>query len=319
MERLKIKDEPNDSDEVLAVVCRLKNKEYILDGYLCYNNGESVDDVSDEKKKKKISKLFKNKKLLKTFTKDQIDELYENLQEDDNSSDSEDEYLITPGHEHISKELVLPRGLYFKPVHRPVDGEFRECFYINGRAGAGKSYWCSDFLKDYINQYPDNKIYIFSGVDEDEAFDKFEKVERVNLLDLTLAEGLPPITKYLNSCCIFDDVNELPIKEMREKVLTLRDLILQNGRHKGITCLCTSHVALDGPKSKLPISTSHGVVIFPRGNQEQFINLSAKKCKYNQKLIDYIIKKYGKSRWFNFYKDGSPPHIIHEKGCLLLK
>ena len=51
--------------------------------------------------------------------------------------------------ENDGKTVKLPKNYCIKPVKRVYNGSERECLYINGISGSGKSKFISEYLKNY--------------------------------------------------------------------------------------------------------------------------------------------------------------------------
>ena len=50
----------------------------------------------------------------------------------------------------------------------------RQCIYICGQSGSGKSYFTTNYVKQYKKAYPKNDIFVISSIDEDKSIDMKE-------------------------------------------------------------------------------------------------------------------------------------------------
>lgn len=48
----------------------------------------------------------------------------------------------------------------------------RECIFIVGQQGAGKSWFTGRYIREWKKQHPDGKVVVFSQVAEDKELDK---------------------------------------------------------------------------------------------------------------------------------------------------
>jgi len=155
-------------------------------------------------------------------------------------------------------KLELDEDHRFEPSFNKANE--RMIWFIAGMSGSGKSYATGQLLKKYKKLYPKNDIYIFSSVDSDKSLDAL-KPKRIKLDEL-LTEDLQS-TDFANSICIFDDVDCLTNKAIKNKVLSIQNQILQKGRHDNVSCIVTSHVYNDGATTKMILNESVRIMIFP--------------------------------------------------------
>lgn len=227
-----------------------------------------------------------------------------------NSSDNEIDEPI--------KEFRFPDNSKLLPLSiRQTAGSNKDHpnrLYIGGASLCGKSYLAAKIAEDYQIQFPNNRIVIFSALDDDDNFDKLKNVYRVDCSDL--ADDPIPIGEFADTLCIFDDINSFSDKETVKAVNLLRDQLLSTGRHHNTDVISTAQVALDGKKSQQCIINNFGFVGFPKsGGRNHLINYCKTYMALDQDQIDKIIKL--PSRWV--YLNRVPPvYCLHEKGLFLL-
>jgi predicted AAA+ superfamily ATPase len=73
-------------------------------------------------------------------------------------------------------EMELKDNFTFQLI--PNKNNQRDVLYIAGASGSGKSYYCKEYLKEYISLFPNNPIYLFSYLDLDETIDEVKKIKR---------------------------------------------------------------------------------------------------------------------------------------------
>jgi len=164
-------------------------------------------------------------------------------------NNSKKKLYISDNNDDISathKDIKLPTNQTFQMI--PTDKE-RDIIYITGQSGSGKSYFTKLFADEYKKKYKKREIYLFSAIDDDESIDSIKDLKRINIKD---------------SMCIFDDVDTITSKQIRNKVFGILNMILQCGRHANISVVYTSHICCAGAETKLILSEAHAVVIFPK-------------------------------------------------------
>ena len=58
----------------------------------------------------------------------------------------------------------------------------RTCAYIYGQSGSGKSFFTTQYLKEYKKLYPKRDIFVISSIEEDKSIDSL-KPKRINVLN----------------------------------------------------------------------------------------------------------------------------------------
>jgi hypothetical protein len=151
-----------------------------------------------------------------------------------------------------------------------IDIDIKEPFvksnhiYVAGSSGCGKSYWISNYLK-LINKYQKKRdIFIFSDVEFDDAFDKgIKNVQRIALNERLIDDPIEP-EELKDSVCVFDDIDSIQNKQLKNTVYTLMNSLYRRGRHENITCISSTHNITDYTKSRVPINESSLIVLFCR-------------------------------------------------------
>ena len=128
-------------------------------------------------------------------------------------------------------ELQVPSGRSenFELAFPLAKGE-RLVMFICGRNGCGKSTFIQKILKNYTQVYKKRKIILFSLQDFDDKLDPiFKNIQRVDL-GPDFAEHPYTLDELRNSICIFDDVDSIRDKKLKEAVFKLKDDIMKQGR-----------------------------------------------------------------------------------------
>ena len=160
----------------------------------------------------------------------------------------------------------------------------RLVMFVVGRNGCGKSTFIQKLLTNYLKVYKNRKILLFSTQEYDDKLDKVFK-DKINRVDLGEEFINSPFSldEIRNTICIFDDVDSIRDKKLKEALFKLRDDILKNGRsHTGdrnedIDIIITNHDVLGGHDTATMIRESFFYVVFPKGSTSHAINTICKK------------------------------------------
>jgi len=190
----------------------------------------------------------------------------------------------------------------------------REIIYITGPSGSGKSTYTKNYIQQYKKLYPKNKIYIFSALDSDESIDELGG-NRV-IIDDTLITDPIDIDEFKDSVVVFDDIDVISNKKVRDAVYSLLNQVLEIGRHHKISCCITNHLPTAGKDTRRILNEAHSVIYFPHSGSMKSLNYL---------LTDYLgldktdIKKikHSKSRWCCVFKN-YPQVIMTERNMYLL-
>lgn len=211
------------------------------------------------------------------------------------------------------KEIVIHDGTLIPVPDKKLD---REVNYIAGPSGSGKSTYVSKYAEEYKKMYPKNDITVFSRLAKDKAIDKL-KPQRVMIDEELLEDPIDAQEELADSCCIFDDIDTIRNKELREAVQETRDDILETGRHAKITCLCTSHQLMNYSKTRTLLNESTSCTFFPKSGSTYHIKRFLKEyCGLDRKDIQKILNL--PSRWVMIHKS-YPQYVVYQQGAYLLK
>jgi|694.fasta_scaffold115458_3 hypothetical protein len=227
-------------------------------------------------------------------------------------------YLYSPLPNEEPEELLDPfesihieDGLLQK-IHNPYTE--REVLYFTGRSGSGKSYQIGKYLEQYKKSRKNNKIYLFSPVNEDDALDKY--ITKRVTLDSSIYEQPFEIRDFENCCLIFDDTDVITDKKIKTAVYNLMNQSLETGRHHNITVCIVNHLASDRNTTKRILNECHYFCFFPAN-----INANLKYTLSNYVGIekeDLAHIRKTESRHCYIYKN-FPLFILTERDIWLVK
>lgn len=173
-------------------------------------------------------------------------------------------------------EIILQDGYNFVLAPRPISEKERMTFFVAGESGAGKSYFIREMAKRYKVMFPNNNIYLISYLDRDETLDAYKDIIRLNcfndeFLNECLSYDLEQ--EFKHSFVIFDDIDSITEKKVKQVIYNLLNKMLRIGRHFNISVAYLGHELYSSHELKNILNESMTITFFPR-----FLNY--KKLRY---------------------------------------
>jgi len=211
------------------------------------------------------------------------------------------------------QSMSLEGDMKFQPV--PDITTERNIGYVAGKSGSGKSTYCANWLKEYKKIFPDNPIYLFSEVDEDEILDAVG-VNRIKI-DMGLVTHPIKLDEFASSCLMFDDVDDIDDSKIRKAVFGIMNKGLQMGRHHNISMLVTYHLITNGKETRKILNESQFITIFPKAGKvkglkyflSEYLDLDREQKKKLRSLP---------SRWV-MIRNMAPMCVLSEHNAYMLK
>ncbi len=136
--------------------------------------------------------------------------------------------------------------------------------------------------------FKDREIYLFSSLPDDESLDDIEP-KRIRL-DSSIYEDPLSIEEFANSVIIFDEIDVLSNKQIRNGVYDPLNQVLEIGRHFKITCLMTNHLPSNRTVTRRILNECHVFTYLPRSSSAkikyvltEYIGLSKNQILYYKK------------------------------------
>jgi hypothetical protein len=203
-------------------------------------------------------------------------------------------------------------------IHIPDDGKFqqipdpeteRQIIYVFGPSGSGKSYYSKQYIKQWRKLKKKSDVYLFSSLEDDESLDDI-KPKRITI-DNKLVSDPIDTEMFKDSMVIFDDIDVIKDKKIKEAVYDILNGILEIGRHFNIDCILTNHLPSNGKDTRRILNECHSITYFPHagaGRQvryflENYAGLDLKEMKRIKKM---------KTRWATIFKT-YPMCVMTEK------
>lgn len=182
-------------------------------------------------------------------------------------------------------EIILQKKECFE---KAVDvSQEREVIYVSGMSGAGKSYFCRQYIERYRKKYPKRNIFVFSSLPSCKTLDKLKYLKRIKINEPEFMTRNLSAPDFADSLCLFDDIDVIINKKIKTKVYDIMNSILQIGRHHNATALVTSHNCTNGADTKITLNEATSIVLFPKasGNKsllyisDAYLGLDSKQAK----------------------------------------
>jgi hypothetical protein len=173
-------------------------------------------------------------------------------------------------------EMELEDNHFFQLI--PDLNKKRDCIYVAGASGSGKSYFCKNYTTEYLKIHPKNPVYLFSYLKEDETIDKIKKIQRVDIHDEEFLDAELDPEEFKDCCIILDDIEMIDNKKLKNKILAFFKKLLQVGRHFNTTVIFACHECCNGSETKTVLNECHSVTVFPK--------------VYGNKKLHYLLDNY---------------------------
>ena len=206
----------------------------------------------------------------------------------------------------------------FSNIQIPDEGKFqqipdpeteRQIIYVFGPSGSGKSYYAKQYINQWRKQHKGGEVYLFSSLDEDKTIDEV-KPKRIKI-DKKLISDPIDTEMFKDSMVIFDDIDVIREKDIKEAIYDTLNSILEIGRHFNINCILTNHLPSNGRDTRRILNECHSITYFPHagaGKQQRYFlenygGLDIKEMKKIKKM---------KTRWATIFKT-YPMCVMTEK------
>jgi hypothetical protein len=199
--------------------------------------------------------------------------------------------------------------------HIPDTTKEREILYITGPSGSGKSTYTRKYLEQYKKKYKNRPIYLFSSLPSDDSLDKVGP-KRIKLDERMHTDPIK-VEELRESICIFDDIDVISDKKIREAVYDILNQVLEIGRHYKIHCVVTNHLPTNGKDTRRILNEAHTVTYFPHSAGGKIKYLLEEYVGLDRKQISYMKKQH--SRACTIFKNYPQCFMLeHEVGLLNL-
>jgi len=153
----------------------------------------------------------------------------------------------------------------------PSSNDERSLIYVVGMSSSGKSYWTTNYCKEYMKKFKKNKVHLISPISDDKNINSL-KPNRINPNTQAFLDDPPECEDFKDSILICDDI-EAYDKKTTTRLMNLVNSIATTGRHYNVSLMMLCHTATNGQMSKILLNECHAIVLFPA-------NTTGKSSKY---------------------------------------
>ena len=121
--------------------------------------------------------------------------------------------------------------------------------YVVGMSGSGKSYWTTQYVKEYLKKNKKNKVHLISPISDDKNINSL-KPNRINPNTQAFLDDPPECEDFKDSILICDDI-EAYNKKTTTRVMNHVNSIATTGRHYNVSLMMLCHTATNGQMSKI--------------------------------------------------------------------
>lgn len=236
--------------------------------------------------------------------------------------DEQNLYNVFKTYAKLQNNLKIDDGTFI-PMPLEYKKGIRDVIFVCAASGSGKSYWISNYAREFNKINPKAPIYFISSkklVDE-ECYDDVDNIKQVSLdidmlYDITdESNSYEYFTNKNGSLVIFDDAEALN-KETQRLVDNIMDSILQIGRSKNINCIISRHILNAGIKTKVILNEINKLVVFPNG----ISHYNLEYCLKNYLGFDkqQIRKLYNLKSRYVLIHTHTPRYMIGEHDIVLI-
>jgi hypothetical protein len=172
----------------------------------------------------------------------------------------------------------------------------RSVIYICGKSGSGKTYYIKCYIQEFHKEHPKSPIWFISPKYDDTTLKEVKKwVTQLRLDDEFLKEEIC-LEDLRGSLVIFDDIEAIMDKQIKEKVFRLLNLVMTDGRSYGISCCIVSHSPTNGKETRLMLLENSHCAFFPNYLSDHNLNYLCKNyLGLDKGHIDKILKTNDRS------------------------
>lgn len=164
-----------------------------------------------------------------------------------------------------------------------------DVIFLCGERGCGKSTTIASYLEEFIKIHKNQKIFLFSQKKNDDNLDEF--IDKRIDLNTYVDKGCLTLEDFKNPCVtIFDDIdcltNTKENSNLKEKIYSLMNSLIQIGRSQGITVIQTAHLARDHEVTKHVLNGCSRFIFFSNAVTQQikdalklYLGLSTEQIK----------------------------------------
>jgi hypothetical protein len=216
--------------------------------------------------------------------------------------------------------------VFLKPIYDTLPNRKNQIVSLFGSSGAGKSWMINDLLMRNP-AIQDNEsvpmVVLFSSVGSDDPsyapIKNFmdEKFTWKDPKDVEARDLL--VSSYeKKTVLIFDDINSIADRRVRERIIAFRDTCLEVARHKSLAIINSSHLYHDRAKTQKLRNSSAFYVLYPRNSVKPILDVFENQFAMNRHERNDLVKRLKREGRAQFLHCDTPSFVINTKRVQLL-
>ena len=224
-----------------------------------------------------------------------------------------------------SLEFSSKDKVYLKPVYDTSKDRTNFILTLFASSGAGKSWMVNDLCmrNPVVQGNIAPSIHLFSSVgDDDPSYKGIKKLYGEKFVwhdPRDLQNDVLNIHSYrAKSILIFDDVDSISDKRVRQNIVQFRENLLEIARHSSLVIISTAHLFHGRIATQRLRNSSAYFVLYPRNSPKPIDDVLDNQFNLNRHQRTDLIKKLKREGRAQFLHMDTPAYIINTKRVTLL-
>ena len=229
-------------------------------------------------------------------------------------------------HDKLKRELEFGPNddVWVKPIYDTRPNRTNQIMTLFASSGAGKSWMVNDYCmrNPAVQEDIVPGIFLFSSVgDDDPSYkpikDKYQfKFFWKDPRDLD-PEDTNIHTYQEKSILIFDDINSIGDKKVRNRLIQFRETCLEIARHRSLVIISTEHLYHNRAKTQKLRNSSAFLTLYPRNSPKPIDDVLENIFNLNRHERHALITKVKREARSQFLHIDYPGYLINEKRIML--
>ena len=226
----------------------------------------------------------------------------------------------------LKKELEFgpKEDVFVKPIYDTTPNRTNQIMTLFASSGAGKSWMVNDYCmrNPAVQDEIVPGIFLFSSVgDNDPSYkpikDRYQfKFFWKDPRDLD-PEDTQIDTYQEKSILIFDDVNSIGDRKVRNRIIQFRETCLEIARHRSLVIISTEHLYHNRAKTQKLRNSSAFLTLYPRNSPKPIDDVLENIFNLNRHERAALISKLKREARSQFLHIDYPGYIINTKRIML--
>ena len=215
-------------------------------------------------------------------------------------------------------------NVFLKPIYDTTRPRTNHICTLFASSGAGKSWKVNDLLmrNPCVQQHICPGIFLFSSVGGDDP--SYKPIRDFYQFKFFWKDprDLDPEDTNINSyeersILIFDDINSIADRKIRNRVIHFRETCLEIARHRSLGIISTEHLFHNRAKTQKLRNSSAYLCLYPRNSPKPIDDVLDNNFNLNRYERHSLIKKLIREGRAQFLHIDYPGYIVNSKRCHL--